>query len=60
MLKISTLIGFLAFFFSSWFSDFTVPRLTNSSVDYLLIPLLGYIVVIVAAQLAARIVPEQN
>lgn len=60
MLKISTLIGFLAFFFSSWFSGFTVPRLTNSSVDYLLIPLLGYIVVIVAAQLAARIVPEQN
>ena len=59
MLKFSALIGSLAFFCSSWFSGFTVPRLVQGPGDYLLMPLLGYIMIIVAAQVAARIIPEQ-
>jgi len=60
MLKISALIGSLAFLFSSWLSGFTLPRLTEGPGDYLLMPLLGYILIIVAAQLAVRITPDQS
>ena len=59
MFKLSALIGSLAFFCSSWFSGFTFPRITQNAADYLLMPLLGYIMIIVAAQIAARILPEQ-
>ena len=59
MFKLSALIGSLAFFCSSWFSGFTLPRITQNAADYLLMPLLGYIMIIVAAQIAARILPEQ-
>lgn len=59
MLKISALIGSLTFLCSSWFSGFSVPRLVQGPGDYLLMPLLGYIMIIVAAQVAARIIPEQ-
>lgn len=60
MFKISAFIGGLAFLFSSWLSGFTLPRLTQGPGDYLLMPLLGYILIIAAAQLAARIIPEQS
>jgi hypothetical protein len=60
MFKLSALIGTLAFFCSSWLSGFTLPRITYNTGDYLLMPLLGYIVIIVAAQIAARILPEQT
>ena len=60
MLKLSALIGSLAFFCSSWFSGFSVPRLVQGPVDYLVMPLLCYITIIVAAQVAARIIPEQT
>ncbi len=60
MFKLSALIGSLAFFVSSWFSGFTMPRLTESPGDYLLMPLIGYLMIIVAAQLATRIVPEKS
>ena len=59
MLKLSALIGSLAFFCSSWFSGFSVPRLVQGPGDYLVMPLLGYIMIIVAAHVAARILPEQ-
>jgi hypothetical protein len=59
MLKLSALIGSLAFFCSSWFSGFSVPRLMQGPGDYLVMPLLGYIMIILAAQVAARFVPEQ-
>jgi len=59
MFKISALIGSLAFLFSSWLSGFTLPRLTQGPGDYLLMPLLGYILIVLAAQLAARMAPEQ-
>lgn len=60
MFKISALIGSLAFLCSSWFAGFSVPRLVQGPGDYLIMPLLGYIMIIVAAQLAARIVPEKQ
>jgi hypothetical protein len=59
MLKLSALIGTLAFFCGSWFSGFSVPRLVQGPGDYLLMPLLGYIMIILAAQVAARIVSQQ-
>ncbi len=60
MFKLSALIGSIVFLFSSWLSGFTLPRLTQGPGDYLLMPLLGYIMIIVAAQLAARITPEKS
>jgi hypothetical protein len=60
MFKLAALIGSTAFFFSSLISGFSVPRLTQGPADYLLMPLLGYILIIVAAQAAARIVPEKQ
>ena len=60
MFKLSALIGSLVFLCSSWFSGFTVPRLVQGPGDYLMMPLIGYIMIIVAAQIAARIVPEQQ
>jgi len=60
MLKLSALIGSLAFLCSSWFSGFSLPRLVQGPGDYLVMPLLGYIIIIVAAQVAAKFVPEQQ
>jgi hypothetical protein len=60
MLKLSALIGSLAFLCSSWFSGFSVPRLVQGPGDYLLMPLLGYIMIIVAAQVAAKVISEQQ
>lgn len=60
MFKLSALIGSLAFLCSSWFSGFSLPRFTRGPADYLLMPLLGYILIIVAAQLAAKIIPEKR
>lgn len=60
MFKLSALIGSFAILSSSWFSGFTLPRLTHGPGDYVLMPLLGYIMIIVAAQLSTRLVPEQQ
>ena len=60
MFKLSALIGSLAFLCSSWFSGFSVPRIIQGPGDYLIMPLLGYIMLIVAAQVAAKIIPEQQ
>ncbi len=60
MFKLSALIGSVAFFCSSWLSGFTLPRMMYNAGDYLLMPLLGYIMIIVAAQVAARVIPEQS
>jgi hypothetical protein len=60
MLKLSALIGSLAFLCSSWSSGFSLPRLVQGPGDYLLMPLFGYIMIIVAAQVAARFIPEQQ
>ena len=60
MFKLSALIGSLAFFGTSWFSGFTMPRFVNGPGDYLIMPLFSFIMVIVVAQVAARILPEQQ
>jgi arginine exporter protein ArgO len=60
MFKLATLIGSLAFFFSSWFAGFTLPRFTQGPGDYILMPLIGYIMIIVAAQVAAKIIPQKQ
>ena len=60
MFKLSALIGSLAFIGSSWFSGFSVPRFVQGPGDYLIMPLFGYIMIIAAAQVAARIAPEKQ
>ena len=60
MFKISALIGSLAFICSSWFTGFSMPRIVQGPGDYLMMPLLGYIMIIVVAQVAIRIVPEKQ
>lgn len=60
MFKLSALIGSVAFLFSSWLSGFTLPRILQGPGDYLLMPLIGYIMIILAAQLATRILPENS
>jgi hypothetical protein len=60
MFKLAALIGTLAFFFSSWFSGFTLPRFTQGPGDYILMPLIGYIMIIVAAQVAAKVLPQKQ
>ena len=60
MFKLASLIGTLAFFFSSWLSGFTLPRFTQGPGDYILMPLIGYIMIIVSAQVAAKIIPQKQ
>ena len=60
MFKLSALIGSVAFLFSSWLSGFTLPRILQGPGDYLLMPLIGYIMIILAAQIATRILPENS
>jgi hypothetical protein len=60
MFKLSALIGGSAFLFSSWFSGLSLPRFTYSSADYVLMPLFSYIMIIIAAQLATKVLPEQD
>ena len=57
MFKLAALIDSSAFFFSSWFSGSFLPRLTHGPADYLLMPLLSYIMIIVSVQAASRLVP---
>lgn len=60
MFKLSALIGSLAFFGTSWFSGFTMPRFVNGPGDYLIMPLFSFIMIIVAAQVAVKILPEKQ
>ena len=60
MFKLSALIGTLGFVCSSWLSGFSLPRMTQTTADYLLMPLLGYISIIIAAQIAARFIKEES
>jgi hypothetical protein len=60
MFKLAALISSSAFLFSSWFSGSFLPRLAHGPADYLLMPLLGYIMIILAAQAASKLVPEKQ
>jgi hypothetical protein len=58
MLRLTTTIAAVLFLGSSWVSGDVIPRLTHSTADYVLMPLLGYLVLIGAAHFAARVLPE--
>ena len=58
MFRLTATIGAMLFLGSSWVSGDVIPRLTHSAADYLLMPLLGYLVIIGAAHFAARMFPE--
>jgi len=45
---------------SSWMSGDVIPRFTHSAADYVLMPLCGYLVLIVAAHCAARLLPKTD
>lgn len=60
MFRLTAILGATLFFGSSWLSGYVVPRLTHSAADYLLMPLLGYLVLIVAAHCAARLLPASD
>ena len=60
MFRLTAIIGTAAFLGSSWFSGSTIPRLTDSAADYVLMPLAGYLVLIVAAHCAARLLPNAD
>jgi hypothetical protein len=60
MFKISATLCILSFLASSWVSDFSLPRLTNSPADYFFMPFFGYLSVFLAAQLAGRLVPRKT
>lgn len=59
MLKLSALIATLSFIVSSWLSGSILPRFTGGPLDYVLMPLLGYVSIIIAAHLAVRLRPGQ-
>jgi hypothetical protein len=58
MLKLTTTIGVVLFFGSSWATGEMVPRLTHTGANFVLMPLCGYLVLIAAAHCAARLFPE--
>lgn len=58
MLRLTVTLGALLFFGSSRLSGDVIPRFTHSAADYVLMPLCGYLVLIVAAHFAARLLPE--
>lgn len=55
MFKLSTVFCASSFFFCSWMSGFSLPRLTESALDYFLMPFIGYLSLFLAAQVAARL-----
>lgn len=60
MFRLTATFGAILFLGSSWLSGFTVPRLTYSAADYVLMPLFGYLVLVIAAHCAARLLPATD
>lgn len=58
MFRLTATLGAVLFLGSSWMSGEVIPRLTHSAADYVLMPLFGYLVLIIAAHFAARLLPE--
>jgi len=57
MFKLTATIGTILFLGSSWMSGNSIPRFTHSAADYVLMPLCGYLALIVAAHFAGRVFP---
>ncbi len=60
MFRLTATIAAVLLFGSSWLSGFMFPRLTGSAADYLLMPLLGYLILLSVANLVARLLPETD
>ena len=58
MFRLTATLGAVLFLGSGWLSGDVIPRFTHSAADYVLMPLLGYLVIIVAAHCAARVLPQ--
>lgn len=58
MFRLTATIGAALFLGSGWLSGEVVPRFTHSAADYVLMPLLGYLLLIGAAHCAARLLPD--
>ena len=58
MFRLTATIGAVLFLGSSWMSGDVIPRFTHSAADYVLMPLIGYLVIIVGAHCAARLLPD--
>ncbi len=58
MFKLFALFATLPLLYSSWLSGLSLPRFSQSPADYVLMPLIGFIMIIVAAQIAARLGKE--
>ena len=58
MFRLTATLGAVFFFGSSWASGDFFPRFTHSAADYVLMPLAGYLALIVAAHCAARLLPD--
>lgn len=57
MFRLTATIAAVLFLGSGWASGDVIPRFTHSAADYVLMPLIGYLVLIVAAHFAARFLP---
>lgn len=60
MFKLSAALCAISFLVGSWMSSFSLPRLFHSPADYFLMPFLGYLSIMLAAQFAARLLPRQT
>jgi hypothetical protein len=60
MFKLSAIFCSLFFLAGSWMSDFSLPRLTHGPFDYFFMPLIGYLSIFLAAQLAVRLLPNRT
>ena len=60
MLRLTATIGAVLFLGSRWVSGDVIPRLTHAAADYVLMPLCGYLVLIIAAHFAAQLLPETD
>lgn len=58
MFRLTAIIGAVLFLGGGWLSGEVIPRLTHSEADYVLMPLVGYLVLIGAAHCAARLLPD--
>ena len=58
MFRLTATLGAVIFLGSSYTSGELFPHLTHTAADYVLMPLAGYLVLIVAAQCAARLLPN--
>ncbi len=55
MFKLIVFLSPLLFLGYSWTANFKLPRLTEGPADFFLIPFLGYLSIILVAQLTARL-----